>query len=57
MERYPISSNCKKHNIVEFFFFLLLTDLVGYTINRSLRNCNLEGPVPDMSRSPVLYYL
>ncbi|WZY79859.1 hypothetical protein YC2023_026243 [Brassica napus] len=26
-------------------------------VKLSLRNCNLEGPVPDMSRSPVLYYL
>ncbi|KAG2335080.1 hypothetical protein Bca4012_016065 [Brassica carinata] len=26
-------------------------------VKLSLRNCNLEGPVPDLSRSPVLYYL
>ncbi|KFK24692.1 hypothetical protein AALP_AA8G012400 [Arabis alpina] len=26
-------------------------------VKLSLRNCNLIGPVPDLSKSPVLYYL
>ncbi|CAH2074709.1 unnamed protein product, partial [Thlaspi arvense] len=26
-------------------------------VKLSLRNCNLQGAVPDLSRSPVLYYL
>uniref|UniRef100_A0A1J3H5V9 non-specific serine/threonine protein kinase n=1 Tax=Noccaea caerulescens TaxID=107243 RepID=A0A1J3H5V9_NOCCA len=30
---------------------------IPHLVKLSLRNCNLEGPVPDLSKSPVLYYL
>ncbi|CAE6201540.1 unnamed protein product [Arabidopsis arenosa] len=26
-------------------------------VKLSLRNCNLKGPIPDLSKAPVLYYL
>lgn len=31
--------------------------VIGFGVIRSLRNCNLTGPIPDLSKIPKLLYL